>query len=226
MLIHVHIGCLEKNSSVTFAQDFDYCTEFINHSTVTPFWWFIRYFTPRGWRFFAAIDRLNKYMLTIVCEHKAVRLGLGQSGAGTGRGVVGEVEGEGRKEGEEDLLHYLLDLYLQYDDKNKSKSSKASSNTSDDDEGESSGGGTGGGGGGGGKSTFIAPTDANLRDVLINMFLAGRDTTASAINWCIYRYVRYIGYTYCILYMLYIIHIMLIYVLDRYVYYILYILYI
>ena len=116
-------------------------------------------------------------------------------------------EGEGRKEEGEDLLHYLLGLYLQYDDKDKNSkskstngnngtsntttSNKANGNTSDDeDESDKTGGGTSGGGtGGGAKSTYIAPTDDNLRDVLINMFQAGRDTTASAINWCIYRYI-------------------------------------
>ena len=150
-------------------------------------------------------------MLKIVYEHKAVRLGLGQSGAGTGVGGGGV---EGRKEEKEDLLHYLLDLYLQYDDKSKSSKGKSNGangsaatndktngNTSDDSEdktGETSGGGTGGGDGG--KSTYIAPTDDNLRDVLINMFLAGRDTTASAINWCIYRCVIYrnVYYVVCI----------------------------
>lgn len=35
--------------------------------------------------------------------------------------------------------------------------------------------------------TFMAPTDNNLRDVILNIIIAGRDTTANALCWAFYR---------------------------------------
>eukprot|EP01038_Epipyxis_sp_PR26KG_P010854 gene10854-14571_t len=35
--------------------------------------------------------------------------------------------------------------------------------------------------------TYIEPTDKNLRDVVLNIILAGRDTTAQALTWSFYR---------------------------------------
>ena len=37
------------------------------------------------------------------------------------------------------------------------------------------------------EDTFIAPTDSNLRDVILNIIIAGRDTTANALCWAFYR---------------------------------------
>lgn len=35
--------------------------------------------------------------------------------------------------------------------------------------------------------TFLEPTDSTLRDVILNMVIAGRDTTAQALSWAFYR---------------------------------------
>lgn len=35
--------------------------------------------------------------------------------------------------------------------------------------------------------TYLAPTDETLRDVMLNMVIAGRDTTAQALSWSFYR---------------------------------------
>eukprot|EP01038_Epipyxis_sp_PR26KG_P008454 gene8454-11432_t len=35
--------------------------------------------------------------------------------------------------------------------------------------------------------TFIEPDDKNLRDVILNIILAGRDTTAQALTWAVFR---------------------------------------
>ena len=34
---------------------------------------------------------------------------------------------------------------------------------------------------------FIEPSDKNLRDVILNILIAGRDTTANALSWAFYR---------------------------------------
>lgn len=36
-------------------------------------------------------------------------------------------------------------------------------------------------------SSLMEPTDRNMRDVIINMVIAGRDTTAQALSWTFYR---------------------------------------
>jgi cytochrome P450 len=40
---------------------------------------------------------------------------------------------------------------------------------------------------GGYSDAFMEPTDQNLRDVILNMVIAGRDTTAQALSWTFYR---------------------------------------
>lgn len=47
------------------------------------------------------------------------------------------------------------------------------------DKGDDEGGETG-------SDTYLEPTDANLRDVMLNMVIAGRDTTAQALSWAFY----------------------------------------
>ena len=37
------------------------------------------------------------------------------------------------------------------------------------------------------KSASLQPSDQNLRDVILNMVIAGRDTTAQALSWAFYR---------------------------------------
>jgi cytochrome P450 len=37
------------------------------------------------------------------------------------------------------------------------------------------------------KSSFLEPTDSNLRDVVLNIAIAGRDTTANALSWAFFR---------------------------------------
>jgi len=37
------------------------------------------------------------------------------------------------------------------------------------------------------KSASLQPSDRNLRDVILNMVIAGRDTTAQALSWTFYR---------------------------------------
>ena len=68
----------------------------------------------------------------------------------------------------------LLSLYLDRDN---------FSRKSDHDEGE----GEKKAEGGGYSDTFMEPTDQNLRDVILNMVIAGRDTTAQALSWTFYR---------------------------------------
>ena len=38
-----------------------------------------------------------------------------------------------------------------------------------------------------GDDTFIEPNDKNMRDVILNMVIAGRDTTAQALSWAFFR---------------------------------------
>jgi cytochrome P450 len=40
-----------------------------------------------------------------------------------------------------------------------------------------------------GEDTFLDPNDHTLRDVILNMVIAGRDTTAQALSWAFYRLV-------------------------------------
>lgn len=40
-----------------------------------------------------------------------------------------------------------------------------------------------------GEDTFLDPNDNTLRDVILNMVIAGRDTTAQALSWALYRLV-------------------------------------
>ncbi len=46
-----HIGALQQER-VQFADDFDYAQEHCNRSFTDPFWLFVRFFTPIGWKYF------------------------------------------------------------------------------------------------------------------------------------------------------------------------------
>lgn len=39
--------------------------------------------------------------------------------------------------------------------------------------------------------TYLEPSDRNLRDVVLNIFIAGRDTTANALSWSLYRLCKH-----------------------------------
>ncbi|RYH21643.1 cytochrome P450 [archaeon] len=43
----------------------------------------------------------------------------------------------------------------------------------------------------GGKNLYMEPTDSNLRDVVLNMVIAGRDTTAQALSWAFFEFCKH-----------------------------------
>ena len=147
----LQLGCISDNE-VEFANDFDYCTACINDSMINPFWIFERFFTPGGWRYFAALRRLNKFAAKLIKERRA------QVAA------ANDTTSKPRND--------LLSLYLNRD--NFSRKDR------EDDEGEKKSSG-------GYSDAFMEPTDQNLRDVILNMVIAGRDTTAQALSWTFYR---------------------------------------
>lgn len=148
----LELGCISDNE-VEFANDFDFCTSCINDSLINPFWLFERYCTPSGWKYFAALRRLNRFSTNVIKERRA------QVAAGdeTCR-----------------MRNDLLTLYLNRDNFARPV------NDNDDDEG-------GGKKGDGLSDAYMEPTDKNLKDVILNMIIAGRDTTAQALSWTFYR---------------------------------------
>lgn len=69
----------------------------------------------------------------------------------------------------------LLSLYL-----NKDSFRKSGGEAEDGEDGKKSASS-------GYADAFMEPTDQNLRDVILNMVIAGRDTTAQALSWTFYR---------------------------------------
>jgi long-chain fatty acid omega-monooxygenase len=129
----VDLHTLTKDE-VPFATDFDYCTACMNDSFVNPFWRIERYLTVRGWKYFAALRRIDSFAKEIIQQRRAL---ISKEGA--------------LRSGRVDLLS----LYLDRD------------SFSED--------------------LYLPPTDANLRDVVLNMVIAGRDTTAQALSWSCYQ---------------------------------------
>ena len=158
----VELGCI-TNEHVNFAADFDYCTACINDSMINPLWRLERYFTPRGWKYFYYLNRLNTFALKLIRERRR------------------EFENDASaKEKRSDLLS----LYLDRDN--------FSAGAGDDPDGGSTKSTTstasaGGSGVSGKYSTYMEPSDKNMRDVILNMIIAGRDTTAQALSWAFYR---------------------------------------
>lgn len=68
-----NIGALEKER-VQFADDFDYCQENINMSFFDPLWLVKRYLTPSGWKYFAALRRINAFAADLVAKKRAAVL--------------------------------------------------------------------------------------------------------------------------------------------------------
>lgn len=147
----IALGCIH-NQSVNFAKDFDYCTMMINDSFLNPLWYLERYFTPKGWKYFAALRRIDAYAKKIITERRK------------------EVESGADLEGKNDLLTLYLDNKSFADILGANKEKAASSEGKAEE-----------------LDAFMEPTDKNLRDVILNMVIAGRDTTAQALSWAFYR---------------------------------------
>ncbi len=141
----IPLGCI-IDTNINFAKDFDYCTMIINDSFVNPLWWFERYFTPKGWKYFYYLSRINSYAKKIITER---------------REEVAKGEGLNKND--------LLTLYLDKDSFKEVLGNGGENATQDH------------------LDTFMEPTDNNLRDVILNMIIAGRDTTAQALSWAFYR---------------------------------------
>ena len=139
-----------RKERVEFAEDFDYCTWAVNNSMVDPLWWFKRYFTVSGWKYFQALGRINTFTQKIIQERKA---NIAANG--------GQVTAD---------MNDLLSLYLAHDTvvATTTSAEKGAGYQRYDD-------------------TYLSPTDATLRDVILNMIIAGRDTTAQALSWAFYR---------------------------------------
>ncbi len=142
----IPLHCI-KNQHITFAKDFDYCTMSINDSFLNPLWLFERYFTPKGWKYFYALYRINSYANKIIQDRRR------------------EVK---ENPNIADEKNDLLTLYLD----NRSFKDLLVANDEINQEH---------------LDTFMEPSDKNLRDVILNMVIAGRDTTAQALSWCFYR---------------------------------------
>lgn len=189
----LHLGCI-TNDDVQFAADFDYCTACINDSMINPIWRLERYFTPRGWMYFYRLFRINRFSSKIITERRAQmkQQQLHRDGGGGGDG--GDCDGDSNNSVRRSDL---LSLYLDKDNfTSKGKSgeeeeevgSKKSGGSSSSSTSSAGGGSAAGGSAGAGyKDAFMEPTDKNLRDVILNMIIAGRDTTAQALSWTIFR---------------------------------------
>jgi len=138
----LQLGCI--TNEVEFARDFDFCTECINDSMLNPLWLIDRFLSPRGWRYFYCLQRLNTFAFKIIRErreliHSSAACDTGDNDHSAGRS---------------DLLSLYLMSDVLRDDHDKSAS--------------------------------LQPSDQNLRDVILNMVIAGRDTTAQALSWAFY----------------------------------------
>jgi cytochrome P450 len=137
---------------VQFSEDFDYCTCMINNAMVDPLWWFKRYFTPIGWKYFLALRRINAFTAKIIQDRRA------------------QIETNGGQITAD--MNDLLSLYL---DKGTFGEKTIGGGGGDEANYKSFG------------DTYLEPNDSTLRDVILNMVIAGRDTTAQALSWAFYR---------------------------------------
>jgi cytochrome P450 len=142
----ISLGCI-TNPEINFAKDFDYCTACINDSFLNPLWLFERYFTPKGWKYFAALSRINRYSNSIIQER---------------RKEIARGDGKDKSD--------LLTLYLNQDTFQDVFTTSAADAPSQE-----------------ALNAFMEPTDKNMRDVILNMVIAGRDTTAQALSWSFYH---------------------------------------
>lgn len=150
----ISLGCI-TNHTVNFATDFDYCTNVMEDSFTNPFYLFERYFTPKGWKYFAALSRINNYAHKIIQERR--------------HEVATGVDLSDRS----DILTLYLDNKSFADVLGANKESNKDSEDAIGDEKK--------------LDAFMEPTDKNLRDVILNMVIAGRDTTAQALSWGFFR---------------------------------------
>jgi cytochrome P450 len=148
------LHCLERND-IAFAADFDYCTICLNDSFVNPFWRLERYCTPRGWRYFLVLRRINAFIAEMIQQRRQLIAGEGAT-----------------RSGRVDLLSLYLDKdsFQDMDEAESESRAKLS---------------------GSGRGLYMEPSDANLRDVILNMVLAGRDTTAQALSWAFFEFCRH-----------------------------------
>jgi cytochrome P450 len=151
----ISLGCI-TNPEVNFAKDFDYCTNCINDSFLNPLWLIERYFTPKGWKYFYCLFRINRYAKQIITER---------------RNEVAAGKGLNKND--------LLTLYLDKDSFKDIFSSSSSHEDAASNEKKEH------------LDTFMEPNDKNLRDVILNMVIAGRDTTAQALSWAFFCFCRY-----------------------------------
>lgn len=133
----VELNTLERDR-VDFAADFDYCTQCVNDYFTNPLWRVEKYLTVRGWRYFAALRRINKFAGQLIAQRREL---IAKEGA--------------LRSGRVDLLS----LYLDKDSFEEM----------------------------GDKGLYMEPSEANLRDVILNMVIAGRDTTAQALSWAFFH---------------------------------------
>mmetsp|Transcript_23969 Transcript_23969/g.40024 ORF Transcript_23969/g.40024 Transcript_23969/m.40024 type:complete len:590 (-) Transcript_23969:403-2172(-) len=190
----LELGCI-TSERVQFADDFDYVTACVNDSFTNPFWLLQRLFTPYGWHYFLALYRLNKFAYGVIRDRRK----LVQESSFNEASTTASAKSEARV-GRNDLLT----LYLKYDDatgggggggrssggkSGAAWSGKSGGTTSTKSNASTSSTGSTGSGSLGSKygNAYMEPNDSNLRDVILNMIIAGRDTTAQALSWTFYE---------------------------------------
>lgn len=144
----VELGCLkDRESVVPFAKMFDYCTAEIDNSLTNPLWRVRRYFSTNGWRFFWYVYRLDQFCYKIIRDRRAQMLAKEE--------VLAD-SGASKQNSNNDLLSLYLD-----------KASFSTMGRSGSDVGDESPAAAGG------RDAYLEPTDRNLRDVVLNIAIAG-----------------------------------------------------
>lgn len=169
------LGCIQ-NESVDFAYDFDYCTQCINSSMIDPVWQLSRYLTFWGWKYFYCLYRLNKVAYGVIKERRA-SLAKRDEQKEKDEDSEGE-EKDGDTSKDKGNRVDLLSLYL-----DKGTFETETEPTTPAVENVAAAGSLGSKY----RDTYLPPTDKNLRDVFLNMIIAGRDTTANALSWSFFR---------------------------------------
>jgi cytochrome P450 len=184
----ISLGCI-TNAKVTFAKDFDYCTMCINDSFLNPLWMFERYFTPKGWKYFYCLFRINGYAKRIITERRQEMREREETESQKIKTNERNSPNESASRAESvgvDISHSSSEKHLIEEDKsdllslyldNKSFQDLLGANSHEDANKEELEHLT----------AFMEPNDSNLRDVILNMVIAGRDTTAQAISWSFFR---------------------------------------
>lgn len=148
-------------SGIDFEKSFDYLQLYAAESYTNPFWWLHRYFTPSGWLYYYHLWRMNSFAYEIVKRRRKELLQAQPQSQSQSQSQTSSQPSsqEGVRE-RTDLLSLYLTSKVRFDDE-----------------------------GNGDQNDFIGSelSDKMLRDILVNFIIAGRDTTAQALSWCIYE---------------------------------------